>query len=129
MLYMYDGTTLKSATNVAAHGECVLDGFSYIGWDAAGGDLGRRWYGNVDEVMLFQRALTAAEITGLYRGLPVNVTLSITRNANSVTLTWPAGVLMEATSLAGPWSLVNPASSPYTVNIGAPPKFYRVQVQ
>ncbi len=129
VLYMYDGTTLTSATNVAAHGECVLDGFSYIGWDAAGGDLGRRWYGNVDEVMLFQRALTAVEIAGLYRGLPVNVTLSITRNANSVTLTWPAGVLMEATSLAGPWSLVNPASSPYTVNIGAPPKFYRVQVQ
>jgi len=129
VLYLQDGTGLKAATNIAAHGDCALDGTSYIGWDSAGGDIGRRWMGGVDEVMLFNRALSATEINALYLGVPGSATLNAERSGNNLTLTWPGGVLLEADDITGPWTPNNSATSPYVVPTSAAKHFYRVQLQ
>jgi hypothetical protein len=129
VLYVQDGTGLKSATNVAAHGDCSFAGNSYIGWDSAGGILGRRWSGAVDEVMVFNRALSAVEVNALYLGVPGSATLTATPSGSNLILTWPGGVLLEASSLAGPWTSLPAATSPHIVPLSAPQKFYRVQLQ
>jgi hypothetical protein len=42
-------------------------------------------------------------------------------------LTWPSGILLQATSLNGPWT-TNSATSPYTLTPTGAQKFYRVQL-
>ncbi|HYG25070.1 MAG TPA: LamG-like jellyroll fold domain-containing protein [Verrucomicrobiae bacterium] len=126
-LYVIDSTGVRSAQNVAAHGDVTLGGATHIGWDSAGGNIGRRWNGSIDEVMLFNRALSDAEIESLYTGLAATVSLSMERSGNMLILNWTGGVLMQADSLNGPWSQVNGASSPLQVQMTEDQKFYRVQ--
>ena len=128
VIYLQDGTGLKSATNVASHAAGTFSGTSYVGWDTAGGALGRRWTGGIDEVMIFNRALSAVEVNALYLGVPGSATLNISQSGGNVTLTWPGGQLLQADSLAGPWT-TNAATSPYTVSASSAAKFYRVQLQ
>ncbi len=128
IVYLQDGTGLKSATNTASHGAATISGTSYIGWDSAGGVLGRRWAGGIDEVMIFKRALSAVEINALYLGVPGSATLTITNSGGNVTLTWPGGTLLQASNVTGPWT-TNAATSPYTVSATGATKFYRVQLQ
>ena len=128
VIYLQDGTGLKSATNTASHGAATFSGASYVGWDSAGGALGRRWTGGVDEVMIFNRALTGVEVNALYLGVPGSATLTITPSGGNVTLTWPGGKLLEANSVSGPWT-TNVATSPLTVPATGAEKFYRVQLQ
>ena len=46
---------------------------------------------------------------------------------NNLQLTWPEGVLLQATNLSGPWT-TNTAASPYTFSPSSPQMFYRVVV-
>ncbi len=49
-------------------------------------------------------------------------------NGNQVVLTWSSGALLEATNLAGPWTPVAGATSPYTNNVMvAPQMFFKLQ--
>jgi autotransporter-associated beta strand protein len=58
------------------------------------------------------------------------VTLVPTFKGNSLTLTWNgAGKLLMADSPAGPWTTNTTATSPFTVDLTAPKKFFRIQVQ
>ncbi|HEV2435520.1 MAG TPA: DUF2341 domain-containing protein, partial [Verrucomicrobiae bacterium] len=58
------------------------------------------------------------------------VTLSIQRSGNNIILSWASGTLQSASSVSGPYSNVNGATSPYTNAIsGATTQFYRVRVQ
>jgi hypothetical protein len=128
VLYIRDSAGLRSATNVAAHGDCSFAGNTHIGWDSAGGDLGRRWAGAIDEVMVFGKPLSDVEINALYLGVPGSATLNVQRSGNNLTLTWPGGTLMEANQASGPWTPLPSATSPYPVTISGQ-KFYRVQLQ
>ncbi|MDB6035903.1 MAG: Immunoglobulin I-set domain protein, partial [Verrucomicrobiales bacterium] len=49
--------------------------------------------------------------------------------AGQLQLQWSQGTLQSADNVAGPYSIVNGATSPYTVSIVTGNKFYRVQVQ
>ena len=62
-------------------------------------------------------------------GTPI-VNLSIQPAAgNNVTLSWPQGTLLQATTLAGPWTPTG-ATSPYTVSPSSGARmFYRILVQ
>ena len=128
-VYLQDGTGLKSATNVAAHASQTFDSASYVGWDTAGGNIGRRWTGGVDELMIFDRALSPAEVNALYLGVPGSAMLTIVPSGSDVILTWRGGKLLEATNITGPWATNNAAASPYTVSAAGAGKFYRVQLQ
>jgi hypothetical protein len=55
--------------------------------------------------------------------------VSIQCSSNGLVLTWPIGTLQSADELAGSWSDVPEATSPWTVATNAPQLFYRVRVQ
>lgn len=48
---------------------------------------------------------------------------------NHLRLSWPQGVLLEATNLTGPWITNAGATSPYTNDLDAPEKYFRVRIQ
>lgn len=52
-----------------------------------------------------------------------------TVTGNNLKLTWPQGVLLEATNVTGPWSTNAAATSPFTMLPTASQKYYRVRVQ
>jgi hypothetical protein len=57
------------------------------------------------------------------------VTLSIARFGGSVVLNWPNGTLQQSTNIAGIYSDVIGATSPYTNSISGPQRFFRVKAQ
>jgi hypothetical protein len=128
-LYMQDGTGLKATNNVATHNPSTLSGTNYVGWDTAGNASGRRWNGSIDELMIFNTALSPVAVNALTLGVPERATLTIAPSGNNLLLSWPGGALLESTSLNGPWTPVNAATSPYLVSPTEGMKFYRVKLQ
>lgn len=59
---------------------------------------------------------------------PPAVTLHVQLVGANVVLTWSQGALLQAASVAGPWT-TNTATSPYTNTPATPHQFYRVRVQ
>ena len=55
---------------------------------------------------------------------PIN--LSVTLASGQIILTWPRGILLQATNLTGPWT-TNAAASPVTIFPTAPQMFFRVK--
>ncbi len=126
--YMHDGTGMQSATNVAPHGAASFARSFYVGYDPAAPV--RRLNGTVDEVMVFDRSLSPAEVLSLYLGLqPVTLTASL--SGGKVVLTWSQGTLQQAGEVTGTFVDVPSAISPYTVTPtpAEPKKFYRVKVR
>ena len=52
---------------------------------------------------------------------------SVTRDGTNLVLTWTTGTLESAPDVTGPWTPVPNASSPATVPITGPRRFYRLQ--
>jgi len=48
---------------------------------------------------------------------------------NTLTLTWPDGVLQAATNITGPWSDIPEATSPWPITPAAPQQLFRVKLQ
>ncbi len=134
ILYMYNVNGELSATNVLAHTSDVFGNNWRIGRDdnANANDGSRTFTGVIDEVAVFTRTLSPAEIHKLYVSGAVGVpnTLSYQLSGNNIILTWPNGMLLQAPTPTGPWSLVpgNPSLT-YTVTPDTAMQFYRVQVQ
>jgi hypothetical protein len=57
------------------------------------------------------------------------VSITFTNNGNHFQITWPQGVLLEATNVTGPWITNSTATSPFTNSPTMPQQFYRVRVQ
>jgi hypothetical protein len=96
--------------------------------------------GTIDEMRVYTGVLSAGDAVNDYLagpntlvtpGSPVApVTIQISLSGSSLTLTWGAGVLQQADNVTGPWTIVNGATSGYTVSTAAAArKFYRVRVQ
>jgi hypothetical protein len=84
--------------------------------------------GSLDEVGLFNQALSASAIQSLYAtATSVNTSFSLTiaRQGASLQITWPVGHLESAAQINGPWSTVSGAVSPYVVAPGLGKMFYR----
>jgi hypothetical protein len=78
---------------------------------------------------IFTEALTATQVQDLYTGTyaaPVN--LVVTLSGLSVVLNWPAGVLLQAPNLTGPWTTNSAAISPYTVTAASGNQFFKLLV-
>jgi hypothetical protein len=56
------------------------------------------------------------------------MTMNVQQSGGNIILTWPQGVLLQATNLGGPWS-TNNATSPYTNIPSSPQMFFRVKLQ
>ena len=121
-LYVYNTTSQASAENPIPHASEAWAGNGTIGGDPES-NVARTFNGKIDEVAVFNRTLSPAEIQDLYNA-GSRVTLRIERSGPHVILTWPYGILLEANDLAGPWT-TNNATSPYTNVPTASKKFYK----
>jgi hypothetical protein len=123
-LYLYNTNGLSSVDNPIPHGIVAWDGSARIGNDE--NNIDRTFNGLIDEVAVFNYSFTPDQVLNLYNAA-TSVTLSIQRVGANVRLTWPAGTLLEANDLAGPWA-TNNAASPYTFAPTAARRFFRVKV-
>lgn len=81
--------------------------------------------GTVDETAIYNYALSPQQVLSHSVNLPL---LTIAKSGANVVLTWPEGVLQQASSLPGGFTDVLGATSPYTTSASAGPKFFRVRV-
>jgi hypothetical protein len=101
----------------------------------------RAWNGEIDDIAIWGRVLSAAEVATLYyggtgtpisslSGLSAPVVVSIGTNPDgSITVTWTgSGVLEAAASVSGPWQTVTGATSPYTFTPEEQALFGRVRL-
>jgi hypothetical protein len=119
----YDGTTVTLYLNGEPSGSQALalntalnpDGLT-IGYRPGGA----KWQGQLDEVMLFNRALTANEIAAIYttgtNKIVLPPTLAISLTGGGVLLSWPAnaasvGLVSRTNLAAGIWESVINAPS------------------
>jgi hypothetical protein len=85
--------------------------------------------GSIDEVAIYNVALSPATIKAHYYVAQSGpVSLTITRSGANVSVNWPAGILQSASALAGPWTDMPGATSPYQTSIGSGTIFYRVKL-
>jgi hypothetical protein len=120
----YDGTTkrffvngMEVGSSTAAFGPNDLSPLR-IGGGASEGDGNYFFEGDVDEVAIYNKALTAEQIIVHYLASQKaqGPSLGISRAQGNVVLNWGAGTLQSATAVTGPWAAVPNATSPYTVN-------------
>ena len=127
VLYLNDGSGMRSATNIATHVTPDFSSAAHIGFDSGG----RCFTGAIDEAMIFRRALTPSEIGALYQAAQQqSVLLQMEVSGNDLILTWPVGTLQQADNVGGSYSDLSGAHSPYTHTIvpGTSRKFFRVRV-
>jgi hypothetical protein len=108
-----------------------------LGQDASGA-YAESGVATVDDLGIWRRVITASEAyaiycTGANSGASFDtygpVSLTIVPSGNAILLVWEAGTLLEADSMAGPWSPVSGAVAPnFRVTPGAGNKFYRVRL-
>lgn len=82
--------------------------------------------GAIDDVAVYNKALTPQQIQEHWLNAPH---LTIMSSGNNVVIQWPTGTLQSATSLAGPYTDVSGATSPYTNSVSGTQRFFRVQLQ
>lgn len=132
--YMSDGTQLLSSSNVVSHAPMIVTSPPGFGGNQPG-RADRTYLGQLDETAVFDRALTPAEINGLFqRALGTGPTppsaITISRVNNETSFSWTAGVLQHGDNVAGPFTDVpNSPVSPYKVTTTAARMFYRLRGQ
>lgn len=130
-LYLKNANGETSATNAIAHTSDTFGATWLIGRDnnASADDGSRTFNGTIDEVAVFTRSLTPDQVQLLYTsglsGAPIKV--SAQRSGANIIVTWPRGTLLQADDVAGPWTVVPGATSPYTTSAASGNKFFRVQ--
>jgi hypothetical protein len=70
-----------------------------------------------------------ADTTGVYAQIEYGTSLTVSISGGTVTITWPgAGTLLQAPSLAGPWTTAG-ATSPYVTAASSNPQmFYKLKL-
>lgn len=124
ILYLYNTNGLLSATNVTTHNVMSWGGSQSLIRIGTDNSIARTFNGKIDEVAVFNRALSPAEIL---QATGSAVSLNIVPVGSQLQISWPFGTLLEATSLTEPWT-TNSATSPYLVTPVGGAKFYRVQI-
>lgn len=127
ILYLYNTNGLQSATNSIAHNNMSWGGSQAnirIGCDNS---TATAFNGKIDEVAVFNRALSQTEVLTLAGQATTPPTLSIQHVGANIVVTWSAGQLLEANDVTGPWTTNSVATSPYTNAPAGARKFYRAQ--
>jgi Concanavalin A-like lectin/glucanases superfamily len=89
---------------------------------------GAPFAGRVDEVAVYSGVLSASRIQAhYYAARPPKINLA--RSGANLILTWPIGVLYQANSVNGPYTIVSGASSPYQTTPNQAAKFYLLRTQ
>jgi len=129
----YDGSAIRMyldgvlQTNVPATGTLLSTSDPvYVGY--LGRDGGRNTLiGLLDDVRIYNRGLSEAEIWALGGVIYTNLPISLQRSGDTLILTWSSGTLLSADDLGGPWTFISGATSPLTITPSAAKKFYRLK--
>jgi len=124
--YLYNTSGVSSTNNAIPHTSDSLGLRSQIGGDQETPD-NRIFDGLIDEVAIFDYALTPAQVQNLYNQATA-VALTIQKAGANVQLNWPKGTLLEANDVTGPWT-TNNATSPYIFGPAGAKQLFRVIVQ
>jgi hypothetical protein len=100
------------------------DGNINFGWDSSNDP--NPFDGGIDDVAFYNHSLTLAQVQSHYAA---SVRLSVSRSGNNVVLSWPQGILQQASGVTGTYTNVTGAVSPYTNAPTGPASFYRVLMQ
>ena len=126
-----DGTTTFAPFNPFTNQVMPFAQAEYIGTDHEDTSGARNFYGAIDEVAVFKRALSQNDLQTIYNAAlgiaPVKLQIALV--GGNVQVTWPTGHLLESTAVNGPWTTNSLAVSPYTVPPTNQSRFYRVRVQ
>ena len=127
IMYLVTTNGRQSATNTYAHPSQGFSGTGTIGTDAYDA-AGRAFNGLIDEVAVFNSALTQAQIQSLFaNGSQLDsVQVGCQRAGANLNLTWPQGTLLQSTNVTGPWSRASTSASPLVVSPTNNVMFYRV---
>ena len=84
----------------------------------------------IADVSVFAYSLTANQVTNLFNGNYVAGPdlLTISSTTSGLQLDWQAGALMQAPTLAGPWTTNYAAVPPYTVPVGGSNQFFKLLI-
>ena len=121
-----NGVSVASAASTV--GAVAVDAQWAIGHNGEGG--GEVFAGGVDEVAIYGKALSAAQIKAHYDAATATAAAPVlvwTRGANGTTLTWTSGTLQSAGTINGTFSDVAGAASPFAVTVSSATKFYRLR--
>ena len=131
----YDGTKwnlyrngILVASKVDAIGSVNVDALWAIGHNGEGS--GAAFAGAIDEVALFGKALTAAQIKAHYDAAAASTAapvLAWKRTGTALSLQWTAGILQSTDTVNGTFSDVPAAASPYPVTVNSATRFYRLR--
>lgn len=133
----FDGTTWRlfrngvDVTNSIDPVATVTVPGSEWGIGATGQGWADYFNGSIDEVAIYNKALSPATINAhYYVAQSGSVSLKISLSGTNVSVIWPAGTLQQSSSLIGPWTTVSGATSPYLAPVGSSPggTFYRVEL-
>jgi hypothetical protein len=105
----------------------VSGGYNGGGALATGFERGNFWHGGISQVAIYNYALTASQILNHYQAGSTIIprTLSIQASGSNVIVSWTSGFLQEASSVAGPWTYVTNAASPYSTGLTNQALFFR----
>jgi hypothetical protein len=132
----YDGTqwTLFRNGQMMANTTDTLGAVKINDADWAIGSTGNGWgdyfAGAIDEVAVYDTALSATQVQSHFTAANERPRLDISRNAQGqLIIQWSTGTLQHADDAAGPYTNVpNNPTSPYQVPTGPDKKFYRLQL-
>jgi hypothetical protein len=100
-----------------------------IGTGATEGDGQFPFLGDVDEVAVFDYALTAPQVAQQFAANATLPRLQIERAGATVRLLWTADGALEAAALPqGPWQEIPGSASPWTVTSAATQRFFRLRL-
>ena len=124
-LYLQNGTSMQTAVDTYAEGLCSFIGNTYVGWDPLGGTgaSSRRFTGVIDEPTISNVSLTPTQVNALFSAAGTVYTFT----SSGTQLTWNMGTLVSSTNVAGPYTPVSGATSPYTMPLTGASQFYRIQ--
>ncbi len=131
----HDGTTWRLYRNgVAIASQADAKGSVLVNdGDWAIGSTGSGWAdhfaGAIDEVAIYKRALSAAEVKAHFDAATAAAVsnISFARTASGLRLSWTGGTLQKSASFNGGFSDVQGASSPYDVPASDDAAFFRLR--
>lgn len=115
-----------SNTNSVPNPAVAIEGGFALGADPQTSTLSTRIFnGEMDDVAVFNYALTSAELRTIYSVGSTGLTITIAKSGGNIIVSWPFGALYSAPAPNGPWTIVSGATSPYTIAAPSTPVFYR----
>src|SRR5690606_9864148 len=129
-IHMINTSGTQSAVNTTTHAPRAFTDNIRIGGDP--GTVDRTFDGSIDEVAIFGRALSLADIQAIYAGEAASAPpeLAVTEGDGQITISWDGpGTLQSTDALEGEatvWTDESTTGNSLTVDTDGSARFYRI---